>query len=64
MGRIGLGKPQHGGTLTKFDKGKPVIYAVDDSLCLDAHRKELFMRPIGDYLRMDYLVKFYAQTGK
>ncbi len=62
--QMGLGKPQRWGTRTKCENGKPVLYAVDDPTGLDTRRKELFMMPIGDYLRMDYMVKFCAQATK
>lgn len=62
--QMGLGKPQHWGTQAKCEDGKPVLYPVDDPAGLDTRRKELFMLPIRDYLQMDFLVKFCAQSGK
>jgi uncharacterized protein DUF6624 len=62
--QTGLGKPQHWGTQTKCEKGKPVLYPVEDPAGLDLRRKELFMPPVRDYLQTDYLMKYCAQTGK
>lgn len=62
--QMGLDKPQHWGTQTRCEKGKPELYPVDDLAGLDARRKELFMPPVREYLQMDYLVKFCAQQGK
>jgi hypothetical protein len=62
--QVGLGKPQHWGSQSKCQNGKPVLEPVDDPAGLDARRKELFMMPIGDYLKLDYLTKFCAQAGK
>jgi hypothetical protein len=58
--QVGLGKPQHWGSQTKCVNGKPVLDPVDDPAGLAQRRKELFMMPIEDYLKMDYLVKFCA----
>ena len=62
--QMGLDKPQHWGTQAKCEKGRPMLYAVDDLAGLDARRKQLFMPPIGEYLQTDYMVKFCAQQGK
>jgi hypothetical protein len=62
--QVGLGKLQHWGSQTNCENGKPVLAAVDDPATLDARRKELFMPPIGDYLKLDYLIKACAQAGK
>jgi hypothetical protein len=62
--QMGLGKPQHWGTQATCEKGKPVLYTIDDPAGLDLRRKELFMPPVRDYLRMDYLIKSCAQTAK
>ena len=61
--QMGLGKPQHWGTQAKCENGKPVLYPVDDPAGVDARRKELFLPPVAEYLRMDYLVKSCAQSG-
>jgi hypothetical protein len=44
--------------------GAEIPRSVDDPAGLDARRKELFMPPIRDYLKTDYLVKLCAQTVK
>lgn len=62
--QMGLDKPQHWGTQAKCEKGKPVLYPVDDLAGLDARRKELFMPSVREYLQMDYLVKLCAQQGR
>ena len=62
--QTGLGKPQHWGTQAKCEKGKPVLYPVDDRSGLDVRRKELFMPPVREYLQMEYLIKSCAQTDK
>jgi len=41
--QVGLGKPQHWGSQSKCQNGKPVLESVDDPAGLDARRKELFM---------------------
>ena len=56
--QVGLGKHQFWGTQIKCENGKPVLFPVADPAGLDARRRELFMPPIRDYLKMDYLVKF------
>jgi Family of unknown function (DUF6624) len=58
--QVGLGKPQRWGSQTKCVNGKPVLDPVDDPAGLAQRRKELFMMPVEDYLKMDYLVKFCA----
>lgn len=55
--QVGLGKPQRWGSQTSCQDGKPVLAAVEDPAGLDARRKELFMPPIAEYLKIDYLVK-------
>jgi hypothetical protein len=60
--QIGVGKPQRWGTQVKCEAGKPVLSPVEDPANLDARRKELFMMPIADYLRMDYLRQFCAKS--
>lgn len=62
--QVDLDKPQHWGTQTKCEDGKPVLSPVDDPAGLDARRKELFMRPIHEYLKSDYLTKDCARAGK
>ncbi len=62
--QVGLGKPQHWGSQTRCVDGKPVLDPVDDPAGLDARRKELFMPPIQDYLKMDYLTKFCESLRK
>ena len=62
--QMGLGKPQHWGSQTKCVDGKPVLYAVDDPAGLDARRHELYLPPIEEYLKMDYLSKACASPGK
>jgi hypothetical protein len=62
--QAGLGKPQHWGTQTNCEKGKPVLFPVDDPAGLELRRQELFMPSVRDYLQTDYLIKSCAQTGK
>lgn len=62
--QMGLNKPQRWGTQVRCEEGKPVLYRVDDPAGLDARRKELFMLPVLEYLRMDYLVKLCAQPNQ
>lgn len=62
--QVGLGKPQHWGSQTKCKGRKPVLAPVDDPAGLDTRRKELFMLPIGEYLKIDYLAKVCAQAAK
>ena len=62
--QMGLNKPQHWGTQAKCENGKPVLYPVDDLAGLDARRKELFMAPVADYLKMDYLVRSCRESRK
>jgi hypothetical protein len=62
--QFGLGKLQHWGSQTYCQKGKPVLAPVDDPATLDARRKELYMAPIGEYLKMDYIIKVCAQAGQ
>lgn len=62
--QVGLGKPQPWGSQTKCVNGRPVLSPVDDPAGLDARRKELFMMPIREYMKMDYLVKACAKMGK
>jgi uncharacterized protein DUF6624 len=62
--QVGLGKPQHWGTQTKCQDGKPVLDPVDDPPGLDARRKELFMLPVREYLKSDYPVKVCADAKK
>lgn len=62
--QMGLGKPQHWGSQTQCEDGKPALYEVDDRAGLDERRKELFLQPVGEYLNMDYLVQFCVQAGK
>ena len=62
--QMGQGKPQHWGTQVNCQHGKPELYPVDDRAGLDTRRTELFMLPIREYLGMDYLIKFCAETGK
>jgi uncharacterized protein DUF6624 len=62
--QVGLGKPQRWGTQTRCENGKPALAPVSDRAGLDARRKELFMLPVREYLRNDYLVKLCAEVGK
>ncbi len=62
--QVGLGRPQHWGTQTNCEDGKPVLAPVDDPAGLDARRKKLYMLPIGKYLKNDYLGKSCASAGK
>jgi hypothetical protein len=55
--QVGLGKPQRWGTQTKCIDGKAELSPVEDPANLDARRRELFLMPIADYLRDDYLAK-------
>jgi hypothetical protein len=52
-----MGKPQRWGTQTICVNGKPGLYEVDDPAGLDARRKELFMQPVNEFLKTEYLVK-------
>ena len=61
--QMGLDKPQHWGTQTRCEDGKPVLYTVDDPAGLEARRKELFLQSIEDYLKTDYLTKFCASIA-
>jgi hypothetical protein len=56
--QIGIGRLQLWGTQTNCKNGKPVLAPVADPARLDVRRQELFMLPIREYLRMDYLVRF------
>lgn len=56
--QIGMGRLPLWGTQTKCENGKPVLAPVADPAGLDLRRQELFMQPIREYLRMDYLLKF------
>ena len=58
--QVGLGKPQRWGSQVACKDGKAVLSPVDDPAGLDARRKELFMLPVQEYLKMDYIVKFCA----
>jgi hypothetical protein len=62
--QVGLGKPQHWGTQTRCENGKPVLDPVDDTAGLEARRQELFMPSVQAYLSSDYLVKVCAGAGK
>jgi hypothetical protein len=61
---MGLGKPQRWGSQVKCENGKPALYVVDDPAGLEQRRKELFMMPVAEYLKVDYLVKNCAASGK
>lgn len=61
--QVGLGRPQHWGTQAQCSNGKPVLSPVDDPGGLDARRKELFLAPVQEYLRMDYMVRFCANIA-
>jgi hypothetical protein len=56
--QIGMGKLQLWGTQAKCENGKSVLAPVADPAGLDLRRQELFMQPIREYLKMDYLLKF------
>ena len=62
--QLGRGKPQHRGTQVKCEGGKPVLYPVDDPAGLDGRRNNLFMLPVSDYLRVDYLITFGGEQAK
>src|SRR5437773_3810644 len=62
--QVGLGKPQRWGTQTRCEDGKAVLAPVADPAGLDARRKELFMQPIAEYLKNDYLAQVCAKAGK
>jgi hypothetical protein len=62
--QVGLGKPQRWGSQAKCQSGKPVLDPVEDPAGLDARRKELFMQPIIEYLKLDSIAKYCAQAGK
>lgn len=62
--QMSLGKPQHWGTQARCKNGKPVLYPVDDPAGLEARRKALFLMPMDDYLKLDYLVRFCATSPK
>ena len=62
--QTGLGKPQRWGTQVKCENGKPVLFPVDDPAGLDTRRKELFLQPIAEYLKVDYIVQSCAHRGK
>jgi hypothetical protein len=59
--QLGLNRPQHWGTQAKCEEGKPVLSPVDDIAGLDARRKELFLPPIEEYLKNEYLTKLCAK---
>jgi hypothetical protein len=58
--QTGLEKPQRWGTQTKCVDGKPVMLPVEDPAGLDARRKALFLAPMDEYLKMEYLVRSCA----
>jgi Family of unknown function (DUF6624) len=62
--QVGRGKPQHWGTQINCEVGKPVLAPVDDPTGLDARRKKLFMQPVREYLKGDYLAKICAKAAK
>ncbi len=62
--QLGLGKPQYWGSQIECQHGKPVLARVDDPAGLNDRRKKLFMLPIREYLKNDYLAKMCAQGGK
>lgn len=62
--QVGLGKRQHWGTQIKCEDEKAVLDPVDHPAGLDARRKELFMLPIREYLKIDFLAKACAKPGK
>jgi hypothetical protein len=62
--QVGLSKPQLWGTQVRCEAGKPVLAPVDDRDAMVARRKKLFLQPIDDYLRSDYLVRFCANAVK
>ncbi|MEO8661271.1 MAG: DUF6624 domain-containing protein [Bryobacteraceae bacterium] len=55
--QVGLGKPQRWGTQTKCVDGKAELSPVEDPANLDARRQELYLMPIADYLKADYIVQ-------
>jgi len=62
--QMGLNRPQRWGTQAICENGKPALYQVEDRSGLNARRMELFMAPVEEYLEVDYLVRFCAQSGK
>ena len=60
--QLGLGKPQRWGTQINCHDGKPTLSEVEDLEGLAGRRKKLFMMPVEDYLKVDYLIQFCAQT--
>ncbi len=62
--QVGQGKQQRWGTQVECREGKPELPPVEDPASLNARRKDLFLLPIGEYLKSDYLVKLCAQTKK
>jgi hypothetical protein len=59
--QVGLGKPQRWGSQVQCKDGKPGLHPVEDPDGLDQRRKELFMMPIAEYLKLDYIVKSCAK---
>ena len=55
--QIGQNRPQHWGTQTKCENGTPVLFPVDEVATLDDRRRELFLQPVAEYLKTDYLQK-------
>ena len=55
--QVGLGKPQRWGSQVKCQDGEPVLAPVDDPAGLEERRKALFLLPVAEYLKNDYIVK-------
>jgi len=62
--QVGLGKLQRWGTQTKCVDGKAVLSPVEDPAGLEARRQELFLMPIADYLKSDYIVQACAHAKR
>lgn len=62
--QVGQGKQQRWGTQVECRECKPELPPVEAPASLDARRKDLFLLPIGEYLKSDYLVKLCAQAKK
>ncbi|MCX6613142.1 MAG: hypothetical protein NTW74_20110 [Acidobacteria bacterium] len=60
--QLGLGKPQRWGTQIKCHEGKPTVAEVEDPEGLADRRKKLFMMPVEEYLKVEYLIQLCAQT--
>jgi hypothetical protein len=55
--QVGLGKPQRWGTQVRCEGGQPVLPPVE-------RRKELYLMPVADYLKSEYIVRSCARQSK